>query len=115
VKVELDMIPVSLPSKQATALALAVNELVSNAAKHAFAGRRHGRLEVCLSEEGGRGLLWVKDDGPGLPSDFDIEIHANVGLQVVASLAESTLGGSLELLGTQGLRAEVRFQTEDLR
>jgi len=112
VELELDAAPLSLPSKQATALALVVNELVSNAVKHAFAIRRRGRLLVRLTLADGNCHLSVQDDGPGLRPGFDLGLHANVGLQVVSTLAQSTLGGGLALSGTGGMCAEVRFPLE---
>lgn len=99
--------PVS--SKKATTLALILNELVSNAAKHALHGRPEGRLEVRV-EEGDDGLrLRVRDNGPGLPAGFDPRRDANVGLQVVRTLAERDLGGTLSLSAGPGLLAEVWF------
>ncbi len=38
----------TLPSRSATAVALAVNELVQNALEHAFVGRKQGRVTVSL-------------------------------------------------------------------
>jgi len=100
---------VPLSSKKATTLALILNELVSNAAKHAFAGRAEGRLEVRLAP-GDEGLiLRVTDDGPGLPPGFDLSRDAHVGLQVVRTLAERDLGGKLCLQSGTGLTAQVWF------
>ena len=100
---------VPLSSKKATTLALILNELVSNAAKHAFTGRAEGRLEVRLAP-GDEGLiLRVMDDGPGLPSEFDLSRDAHVGLQVVRTLAERDLGGKLTLQSGPGLTAQVWF------
>ncbi|MBI3910058.1 MAG: PAS domain S-box protein [Armatimonadetes bacterium] len=100
---------VPLSSKKATALALIVNELVSNAAKHAFAGRQGGRLQVRLEQTDDGLLLRVQDDGPGLLPDFDLHTHANVGLIVVQTLAERDLNGKLTLGGGPGLVAQIWF------
>lgn len=106
---QLRVAAVPLSSKKATTLALILNELVSNAGKHAFAGRTAGRLEVGLAP-GNEGLiLRVADDGPGLPAGFDLSRNANVGLQVVRTLAERDLGGTLTLQSGPGLTAQVWF------
>jgi len=112
VAVEISAAHVALPSRDATALALVVNELVSNAAKHAFGPRRRGRLQVRLEQQQGRALLAVQDDGPGLLPGFDLETHSNVGLQVVATLVRSTLRGNLVFSQSGGICAEVRFPVE---
>lgn len=98
-----------LTSKQGTTLALIMTELLSNSAKHAFAGRPRGRLEVALELDGPEAVLTVQDDGPGLPPGFSIGTHAHVGLQVVEALAASDLRGGLRLTGERGVKAEVRF------
>lgn len=99
---------VPLSSKRATTLALILNELVSNAVKHAFPGRG-GVLEVRLepADEGLR--LTVQDDGPGLPADFDFLVNANVGLQVVRTLAERDMNGKFMLSRGPRLAATVWF------
>lgn len=100
---------IALSSKKATTLALILNELVSNAVKHAFSGRRDGRLQVRLGQAEEGLLLRVEDDGPGLPAGFELARDANVGLQVVRTLAERDLAGKLRLSGGPGLIAEVWF------
>jgi two-component sensor histidine kinase len=100
---------IPLSSKKATTLALILNELISNAAKHGLAGRTDPRLIIRM-EQADEGLrLRVEDNGPGLPERFDLERDANVGLQVVRTLAERDLSGKLALSGLPGLSAVVWF------
>jgi PAS domain S-box-containing protein len=98
-----------LSSKKITTLALIVNELVSNASKHAFHGGRRGSLSVSLRQESEELVLRVRDDGPGLPSGFQVETGAHVGLSVVRILAQRDLDGSFVLKNQAGVLAEVRF------
>jgi two-component sensor histidine kinase len=108
VTLSLQVPSVALSSKRATTVALILNELVSNAVKHAFAGRG-GTLDVRL-EQMDEGLrLTVRDDGPGLPPDFNLLTHANVGLQVVRTLAERDLNGKFTLSSGPNLAAVVWF------
>lgn len=108
VTLDLHVPAIQLSSKRATSLALILNELVSNAVKHAYQARA-GRLSVRL-EQANEGLqLTVQDDGPGLPPDFDFRANANVGLQVVRTLAERDLGGKFSLSTGPGLAATVWF------
>lgn len=96
-------------SKTGTTVALILNELISNAAKHAFPSDASGRLEVRLLVEGDWATLRVRDRGPGLPAGFELERDAHVGLQVVTALAEQDLDGGLLLRSDEGVCAEVRF------
>lgn len=68
---------------------LIVNELVSNALKHAFPDGRAGCIRVDLFRAGESGVeLSVSDDGVGLPSHFDIGTADSLGLRLVSSLAD---------------------------
>ncbi|WP_322046382.1 AAA family ATPase [Paraburkholderia sp. J67] len=82
---------VQLDMNRAVACGMIVNELVSNALKHAFPQGRHGHLRVQLVSDDSddeRGCkLVVSDDGIGLPSDFSLETADSLGLQLVSDLA----------------------------
>lgn len=58
---------IELDIDRAVALGLIVNELLSNAVKHAFPGERAGYIRVGLGRNGGRLRLVIGDDGVGLP------------------------------------------------
>jgi PAS domain S-box-containing protein len=109
VTVRAEIAPVPLSSKRATALALIANELVSNAAKHAFKGNGQGELTLSLQQESEELVLRVRDNGPGLPVEFSTDTHSHVGLDVVRTLAERDLNGCFSLTSDRGVLAEVRF------
>jgi two-component sensor histidine kinase len=81
---------------------LIVNELVSNALKHAFPDERTGRIAVELRatpEE--QILLKVTDDGVGLPWGLNIRQTKTLGHQLVWMLTEK-LRGTLEVTRDRG-------------
>ena len=86
-----------LPSKQATALALVMNELIANALEHAFEDGQPGQLSILLSQKNAQVLISIADNGRGLPADFDLEDTQGLGLQIVRTLVEKDLGGTLHL------------------
>lgn len=98
-----------LPSKQATALALVLSELLHNALEHAFPDGR-GRVEVELGQAGSQVWVRVRDDGVGLPAGFSVEQHGHLGLRIVRDLVARDLQGSFGLRSEGGTVAEVRFQ-----
>jgi two-component system, sensor histidine kinase PdtaS len=71
-----------LPSEQAVALGLIVNELVTNSLKHAFPGDRAGTVRVILSSQSPLTLL-VRDDGVGCSAP-----KAGIGTRLVQLLAQ---------------------------
>jgi two-component sensor histidine kinase len=77
----------SLPGDCVESLTLIANELVTNAAKYAFAGRDKGEIIVGFREEGAGWRLWVEDDGAGLPPDYDQRSANSFGRMLVATLA----------------------------
>ncbi|MFN3650123.1 MAG: PAS domain S-box protein [Armatimonadota bacterium] len=109
IRLTLDVPPLRLSSKRVTSLALIVNELVTNSAKHALRGKPGGSLTISLVEDCEDLVLRVKDDGPGLPAGFNLERNSSVGLDVVRILAQRDLGGRFSLTGDGGVCAEVRF------
>jgi two-component sensor histidine kinase len=66
IQLKLDLDPVAVPAAQAAPLALIVNELISNALKHAFPDRP-GQVEVSIRRTPQGVVLTVADDGMGLP------------------------------------------------
>lgn len=98
VEATIDGPPIYLPSKQATALALVMNELIANALEHAFSLRRgRGRLVIQLASDGPQVTVKVSDNGPGLPPHFDLDRGGGLGLQIVRTLVEKDLAGTLRL------------------
>ena len=84
---------VSLDIGTAIPVGLIVNELVSNALKHAFPEGREGSITVYLADAGSRGYrLSVKDDGVGLPEGVDPDHTETLGLQIVRMLTAQIMG-----------------------
>lgn len=102
---------VRVSSRQATVLALLINEFVTNAVFHGFADRDHGRIEISIRAEDGSAVLDVIDDGVGLPDAFELPERAGLGLQIARTLAEADLGGTLEITRrpSSGTLVRVRF------
>ncbi|HEV8432677.1 MAG TPA: histidine kinase dimerization/phosphoacceptor domain -containing protein, partial [Thermoanaerobaculia bacterium] len=72
---------------------LIVNELLSNALKHAFPDDRAGRIDIRLAErDDGAISLTVQDDGVGLPAGFRMEAAGTLGLQLIQGLVQQIDG-----------------------
>lgn len=84
---------VVVSSRQTTVLALLLNEFVTNAVRHGFAGGAEGRLVVRVRADRERAILEVEDDGQGLPENFDPLRTHGLGLQIARTLVEVDLRG----------------------
>jgi two-component sensor histidine kinase len=80
-----------LPTRAATNVALAVNELLQNAFDHAFVGRTEGRVAVSFGHTPEGFVIAVADDGRGLSGAY----RRGLGLEIVETLVRDDLGGRL--------------------
>ena len=95
VRCEVDTEPTEVPGQTALHLAIAVNELVLNARKHAYGGRDGGAVRVaCRRAQDGCLNLSVADCGGGLPAGFDPRRTEGLGVAIVRATAQQ-LGGEL--------------------
>jgi two-component sensor histidine kinase len=102
---------VELPLDTAVPCGLLVNELVSNALKHAFPQKRSGSIVVELVRDPNKPntiLLTVRDNGIGLPAGMDMSNADSFGLRLVAALVDQLLG-SLAITSNAGAMFQVSF------
>lgn len=85
---------IRLPSEQATATAMILNELLLNAIEHGVGLQKHGHIIVQLNDLGDAVQIAIVDDGNGLPEDFDTESNTSLGLQIVNTLVKDDLKGN---------------------
>jgi two-component sensor histidine kinase len=109
---ELTVADEALPTESLTAVALLVNEAVTNALKYAAGQPEPLLVKVGLHRQGDMLELSVQDNGPGLPEPVSQEQpgarSGSLGLRVMAALA-SQLGGRLDLSNADGALVRVRF------
>lgn len=93
----------------AVSCGLIINELVSNALKHAFTSRSEGEIIITLqSIDPCHYRMLVQDNGVGLPSTVNIATSETLGLQLVNSLVKQ-LDGTINIQSQQGTRFEIDF------
>ena len=91
---------------RASPLALATLELVTNAVKHAFAGRDTGLVRLVLSDSGdGQASLIIEDDGIGMPQDT----ARRSGTSLVDAFVRQ-VGGEMNRETDGGTRYVIRFE-----
>src|SRR4051795_11663022 len=86
-----------LPAAVATPLVMAMTELLHNAAEHAFPDGEPGSIVLAAERDGDDLVVRVRDDGRGLPPDFDPAASTGLGLQIVRTLVTSELHGTLQM------------------
>jgi two-component sensor histidine kinase len=102
---------VFLPVDIAIPCGLILNELTTNAIKHAFDDRPSGEISVRLrveSENEDMVDLTFADDGQGFPPDVDWRGSETLGLQLVRMLTEQ-LQGKIDMSNGRGTTFQLRF------
>jgi two-component sensor histidine kinase len=100
---------VSLNIDTAISCGLIINELVTNALKHAFPAGQGGEIVIDLhTRDGGQVSLSVSDNGAGLPPDVEFRRAESLGLQLVAMLTDQ-IGGTIELDKSGGTSFKIVF------
>jgi two-component sensor histidine kinase len=91
-----------LDVNKATPCGLILNELLSNALKHAFPDGRSGEIRIALQVDAARQVtLVVSDTGVGFPIELDFLNTETLGLQLISTLTEQ-LEGTLALDRSNG-------------
>jgi two-component sensor histidine kinase len=97
----------TLPSEYATPLALALTELVTNAVEHGLAGREEGEVEIIAQRDDDTLSVKVRDNGVGLAEG---KVGSGLGTQIVRTLIQGELGGSIDWHTMMGSGTEVTIQ-----
>jgi len=92
-----------VPSDIVTPLAVVLNELLQNTVDHAFPASSLvdegdiGLVEIFLDRTEEQIRMAVRDNGIGVPPDFDSETQQGLGLTIIRGLATTELGGAIEV------------------
>ncbi len=104
-----------LPIAIAMPIGLITNELITNSLKHAFTGRKTGKIKISLTaSRKGKICITVNDDGVGLPKGFDADKSKTLGIHLVKILTEEQLQGKLKITSKKekGSQFKIEFNTK---
>jgi PAS domain S-box-containing protein len=105
-----DVKDVALGIDTAIPCGLIINELVSNSLKYAFPKDRAGEIKVSLCRnDKGEVEMRVRDNGIGMPEDFDFTMTDTLGLSLVNALVRQ-LQGKIELHREKGAGFIISFK-----
>jgi len=94
---------------------LLINELLSNALKHAFPHTFKGKPQIKIEMNKNRDKtidLIFSDNGIGIPEGFDIRKTESLGLELVTVLVEGQLEGNITLNREQGTHFHIHFKAQ---
>jgi PAS domain S-box-containing protein len=108
IKVTMFIEDVHLDVDTAIPCGLIINELVSNALKHAFPNDQAGEINIAFTVEAGVFRLVISDNGIGFPKTLDFKKSSSLGLQLVDTLTRQLLG-QMTLEQTHGTQFSLHF------
>ncbi len=100
---------VRLDTRRTAPLGLILNELISNALKHAFPPGKGGEITIELDASGEKITLSVADNGTGLPENIEPGGAGSMGLNLVKMLA-GQIEGDLLIESREGTRVCVELK-----
>lgn len=113
IRIDIDTPDVAVGERHGFALALILNELLTNTFRHAFHDGRAGRVHVRMTISDGEAVLEVADDGPGERPPDGTRSEPGSGRSIVHALAKSELNGTVEYPPVEtGMLVRVRFPFE---
>ncbi len=114
IQVALVFDPVEIDINQAVPCSLILNELITNAFKHAFPDGRKGTVWIKLYQTHDREVvLELSDDGVGFALDQDLSKPSSLGLKLIRALLIKQLKGSLDITTEGGTVFTLRWQLPD--
>jgi len=103
---------IELDIAQAIPIGLILNETITNAIKYAFHYAENGIISVIMkSHYDNHVLLEIRDNGTGLPTDFDIATSNSMGMRLLKGLAKQ-IDGTLLIENDQGLKIRIEFEAD---
>lgn len=113
VKFHVHVDDISLYIDFAVPLGLTINELVSNSLKHAFPKSWEGNGEIKISltlAEDGMIDFNYKDNGVGLPKDFNLDNITTLGFGLITGFVKDQLGGTINVKRNKGTEFQIKFK-----
>ncbi|HSZ25760.1 MAG TPA: histidine kinase dimerization/phosphoacceptor domain -containing protein [Cytophagaceae bacterium] len=105
VKIEVDETELEL--EKAMPFGLIINELVTNAFKHAFDGSG-GEIYIGFYASKENYILMVSDNGKGVPEEKQLTASSTLGYTLINALTRQ-LNATLEIVSNEGLKVQIRF------
>ncbi|MGM0587012.1 MAG: sensor histidine kinase [Bacteroidota bacterium] len=109
INLRLDIDEILLDVNYAIPCGLIINELFTNALKHAFPNRHQGQIVISMHEDSpGQFQLIVQDNGIGLPDAMKVKESESLGLQIFQTLV-GQLNGKWSVNTTDGTQFIITF------
>ncbi|NGP88861.1 PAS domain S-box protein [Fodinibius halophilus] len=94
VSISIDADPIDFTISQAIPCGLILNELITNAYKHAFVNQEKGKININISNKDGQIYMTVKDNGIGISEEVSLDNPQSLGIKLIHTLSTQLEGES---------------------
>ncbi|MBN1501211.1 MAG: PAS domain S-box protein [Spirochaetes bacterium] len=101
-----------MPVDIAIPCGLLINEITSNAFKHAFKDQNKGKIIINLSKTDNLYSIFISDNGSGISEELDISNSSTLGMKLIAAFIEQ-LNGKYEIIKNPGTSYKITFNYGD--
>ncbi|MDP3035478.1 MAG: PAS domain S-box protein [Methanobacteriaceae archaeon] len=108
IQIKLDVEDIMVDINTSIPLGLIINEIITNALKHAFPNEMPGSILISFHRAADKLKLEVADDGIGFPKDLDYKNTSSMGLQLVNSLSNQ-IDAELTVVMEKGTSFQITF------
>lgn len=112
IRARFDLDDIEVAAEKASPIALLINELVTNALKHAFGLDGQGEIAISVKQQGGEVRVEVADDGKGMK---DRRGSASFGSKLIESLARQLRTRAEWLSASPGTRVRLTIPADEIR
>mgnify|MGYP000536637432 CR=1 FL=1 len=111
IDLQLDCDPIKLNINQAVPCGLLLNEILTNAFKHAFSGQQNARIEIQIQQNAETIQMRISDNGEGLPEEVQDNSPETLGLHMIQTLINQ-LEASTDIQADQGVTYHISFKKQ---
>jgi len=101
IKLRIEVGEFVLPVKKLFPVGAIINEIITNSIQHGFAGRESGEIVISIEQRENKILMTIRDNGIGLPPDFNMETSAKFGMMIIGMLVQQ-LDGEFSITSDNG-------------
>lgn len=108
IRIYIDIDELNIAIEKAIPLGLLVNEVITNAFKHAFHQVSEGKIHITLKVNPSKSILEIRDNGEGIPTSSSSKNSTSIGMNIIEGLA-AQLGGTLRMYNDGGAVTELEL------
>ena len=115
IDIDLNIEKIEFSINRCIQVGMLLHELCVNAFKYAFKDDRDNLLCIHMNLEGDKIHVKIRDNGEGLKNIDELEKSDSIGMQLIHSIVDFQLHGTIEFKNNNGLECNILFPEEEIK